>query len=140
MKGYNSYDTSLIKVVKPSTTTGETKTTDAIDLGEVSNIGVRSETFELEVQIPAYDATELVDGATLTIGLETSDNADFSNALTIVQADYGDGESNGAKSIRVKPTLDSQRFWRAFVKTTLNDSATIEEGVAEKAIIFAYVC
>ena len=140
MKGYSSYDSTLIKVVKPSTKTGETNASEAIDLGDISNIGVRSETFELELYVPRYESTELVAGVTLTIGLEASDNADFTGAKTVVQEDYGNGVGNEGKSIRYRPALDSPRYWRAFIKTTIDGSGKLSADSAERAVILSYVC
>lgn len=140
MKGYDSYDATLIKTVKPSGTTATTKTTDAIDLGSLSGVGVRSETFELEIQVPAYTATELPSNAKLTIGLQCSDDADFTTSETVESATYGNGTANGALNIRFKPTLDSARYWRVFVTTTLTNSATVDATALAKSIGLAYVC
>lgn len=141
MAGYTSYDASLIKTAKPKTTDGQSSATDAIDLGAISNIGVRSETFELELQVPAIAAAD-TSGATLAFSIQGSDDSTFSaNVETVVTTTVGNGSASSATKIRYRPTLKSPRYWRAICVTDASGSgASVDSDVAAKEFALAYVC
>lgn len=139
MKGYTSYDAELMKGVSPSATAA-TVSTDAIDLGKLSKVGVRSEPFELEIAIPAFTAAELPTGAKLTFELQSSETKDFTTKSTILTRVVGNGEATDAKCVRYNAELDSDRYWRVSVSTTLTGGATVAATAAKKSVFLSYVC
>lgn len=140
MKGYDSYDAALTFAAKPSTTGDAASSTSVIDLGSLSAIGVRSETFELEVTIPAFTAAELPSNATLTVALKSSNDSAFSSSSDAYSVTFGNGTKFDGDTIRFKPTLGGDRYWKVVVTTTLKSSAVAADTIAAKEVKLAYVC
>lgn len=139
--GFDSRDASLIVGAKPSGTTATTVGSDPIDLGPIDAVGVRSEPFELELDIPAFTASELPADAELTIALQSSDDATFSTGVTTeFSSTIGDGTAFAGASIRFRPTLKANRYWRAAVTTTLANSGAVADTAQAKEIVLSYVC
>lgn len=139
--GFSSYDASLIVSAKASDTTATTVGSNPIDLNAIDSVGVRYEPFELEVAIPAYTATELPSDATLTIALQSSDDATFaSNVTTVVTQTIGDGAAFSGATYRFRPTLKADRYWRVAITTTLSGSGAVGDTAQAKAVTLSYVC
>ena len=134
--GFDSRDASLIVAVKPSGTTA-TVGSDPIDLGPIDAEGVRSEPFEIELAIPAFTAAELASGTTLAVAIQSSNDPTFAAGVTVAaSATIGDGTAYSGGTIRFRPTLKGDRYWRAAVTTTGEPGAT----ATAKEIVLSYVC
>lgn len=137
MSGYTSKDAALIFTAKPSGTTGTTVAAGPIDLGAIDAVGVRSETFELQVDVPAFTATDLPSDVTLTIALQSCAASDFAAGVTdAVSVTVGNGSASGASTFRFKPTLKGDQFWRVAITTT----GAPAESAQGKAVTLSYVC
>lgn len=134
MSGYTSRDATLIKTQNAPSSAGTTQT-DAIDLGELSKIGVRSEQFELEISIPAASTTDLPSSTSATYSLVSSNDENFSTKRTEFSKMFSGGSAVAEQTIRYKPTLQSNRYWRVECKTT----GTTGSGFGEKKYSLAYV-
>ena len=135
--GFDSRDASLIVAVKPSGTTATTVGSDPIDLGPIDAEGVRSEPFEIELAIPAFTASELASNTTLAVAIQSSNDPTFAAGVTVAAAaTIGDGTAYSGGTIRFRPTLKGDRYWRAAVTTTGEPGAT----ATAKEIVLSYVC
>ena len=141
MSGYTSKDAALIVSAKPSGTTATTVGSNPINLGAIDAIGVRSEPFELAVNIPAFSATDLPSDATLTIKLQSSNDATFASGVTdAISETIGDGTAAAAAVWKYKPTLKGDRYWRVAITTTLSGSGAVADAALAKAVTLSYVC
>jgi len=138
--GFTSKDATLIVSTKPAST-ATSAATDAIDLGAIDQIGVRSEPFEFNVVIPAFTATDLPSDATLTVALEASDDATFATGVvTAISKTIGDGTAFDGAEIKYRPTLKAPRYWRVNLTTGLTGSAAVGADAAKKAVSLEYIC
>lgn len=136
LNGFTSYDAALIKTAKASTTAADVVASDALDLGAIDSIGVRSEPFELEVAIPAFTATDLPSSATLAIALQSCADASFAAGVTTAFTQtIGDGVAYAGGKVRYRVTLKDAQYWRVAVTTAGSPAAT-----AAKEITLSYVC
>lgn len=141
MSGFTSKDAALIVSAKPSGTTATTAASNAINLGAIDAVGVRSEPFELEVAIPAFTATELPSDATLTIKLQSSNDSTFASGVTdAISATIGDGTAAAAAVWKYKPTLKGDQYWRVAITTTLANSGAVADTAQAKSVTLSYVC
>lgn len=109
-------DASLIQTAAlPEGATGAPVATNVtgFDLGGGDHAG----NFELLVSLPALTTAELPDTETMTVSIETDDNADFSSASIIVDKAVvqtgASGAGAAAKSARVGLPSDVERYVRA---------------------------
>lgn len=138
--GFTSKDATLIVSAKPAAT-ATSAATDAIDLGAIDQIGVRSEPFEFNVVIPAFTATDLPSDATLTVALEASDDETFATGVvTAISKTIGDGTAFDGATVKYRPTLKAPRYWRVNLTTGLTGSAAVGADAAKKAVSLEYIC
>ena len=141
MSGFTSKDAALIVSAKPSGTTATTAASNAINLGAIDVVGVRSEPFELVVDAPAFTANELPSDATLTIKLQSCADESFASGVTDAFAvTIGDGTAAAAATYKFRPTLKGDQFWRVAILTTLSGSGAVADTAQAKAVTLSYVC
>lgn len=130
-QGFTSKDAALIV-----SATSTSATSAALDIGAIGALGVHSEPFELEVDVPAFSATDLPSNATLTISLQSSADAAFTAPVTEWSTTIGDGEAFAGASVRYRPTLRANQFWRLAIATAGTPAST----ATSKAVSLSYVC
>jgi len=137
--GYTSYDADLIKSKKIDKDAAAA--TGAIDLGAISNLGVRSEPFELEVALPAI-ASAKMSSASVAFALQGSNDSDFSNvATTISVATATGGTAFAGGKFRYPVELRAARYWRVVATPdTSGSGASIDDSVEGLDFSLAYVC
>ena len=108
--------------------------TEALDLGEVTDLAYRNLSMELLLSSPEMTTTNLPEGESLAFGLEFSDDPDFgadSSVVTVTISDWSQaGSATGAMDIvrRFRPSTDSGRFVRA--KCTLTGNTAVLTGTS----------
>ncbi len=137
MRGFSSRDATLQKTVKPGNTAGTTYS-GVIDLGAISEIGVRSEPFEFEVVIPAFTDTLLPAGANATVYLQAADDPDFVDVSNViahtVQTDGTD------QTCHYRPHLSDRRYWRLACTLTTSSGVTLGDGIDDLVCQLNYLC
>ena len=92
--------------------------TEAIDLGDIGQRGVRIDPFELVVEAPALTAAQLPAGAALAYSLQFSDSEDFSGDVETWTPgarwkQTGSAAGAEAVAVRFRVRTDELRYVRA---------------------------
>lgn len=140
-EGYYNYDADLIKSASPSATSGTATYTDPIDLGAISQLGTRTEPFELEVALPATTTTHMPSNTSATWLLQSSNDPTFTSSASTEKSWTRSGGSAGAAVVsRFKPAAGAtNRYWRVKCTITATNSAVIGSTVADLKYSLAYV-
>jgi hypothetical protein len=125
---YNQRD-ALLKKLGVFPTAAGTTYTEAHDLGDIGQRGVRIDPFELVIEAPALTATQLPAGADLAYSFQFCDVEDFSDNVETVEVtewkQTGSTSGAGAFEARFRVATDGRRFVRAkCVRTGTGGSLT----------------
>lgn len=138
-KGFTSYDADLIK--SKAIDKDAAAATDAIDLGPISALGVRSEPFEFEISLPVIGSAKM-SSASVAFALEGSDDPTFASGVSsLALATATGGTAFDGGKYRYRLPLLGARYWR--VKATPDTSgsgASIDDSVESLTFSLAYVC
>lgn len=124
-KGFTTHD-ALLQVEKVLPAAAGSTVSDALDLGPISSeLGVRSEPFELEASVPALTGTLLPASHSIAYLIQASNDSTFASGITEYEISSLNqtGGANGAAAVsaRFRPALDSPRYWR--MKATLTGAS-----------------
>jgi hypothetical protein len=123
----NQKDALLIKKTSLPSATG-TVYSEAFDLGDIGERGVRIDPFELLLTTETKTAVQLPAGSVNTFSYQFSDDAEFSTNLNEISgtAWKQTGSADGALPYeqRFRPSTDAQRFVRVQCVTTGTASQT----------------
>ena len=111
---YNLKDALLIKETAFPSATG-TFESEAFDLEDIGERGVRTDPFELLINVAEATAAQLPDGATNTFTLEYSDTPDFASSQIVHNTAWVQtGSAAGAEAVeyRFRPATDAPRYVR----------------------------
>ena len=112
---YNLKDALLIKETAFPSATG-TVESEAFDLEDIGERGVRTDPFELLINVAEATAAQLPAGASNTFSLQFSDTPDFSDVVEINAgaAWRQTGSATGAEEYehRFRPATDALRYVR----------------------------
>ena len=111
---YNLKDALLIKETAFPSAAG-TVTSEAFDLEDIGERGVRTDPFELLINVAEATDTQLPAGATNTFSLQFSDTPDFSAGVVEFSAAWKQsGSADGADEfeVRFRPATDAPRYVR----------------------------
>ncbi|MBR2005520.1 MAG: hypothetical protein IKK39_16530 [Thermoguttaceae bacterium] len=130
MNPFDQTDATLRVAVSPKEAgTAGTNYSPTLDLGPCDAPGVRVADFELRVSIPELTAEQTPEGATVSVALESSNDADFATGVeTQTVADLAGGASE-AFCVRRRIPADAPRYWRLAVETNAATSGTIADAV-----------
>ena len=116
---YNAQDAQLTKTKALPASAGSAST-DAIDLGTLSNYGARVEDIEVELTRPALGATPIPDTKTITYKIESDTTSAFSSATQIsvsVVETGADSAGVDGGTTRFKVPSNCERYIRATATT-----------------------
>lgn len=130
-KGFTSKDAALIVTATPAA-----GASNALDIGAIDALGVHSEPFELELDVPAFTATDLPSNATLTITLQSCAEPTFAAPTAEWSQTIGDGTAFAGATVRYRPALRANQYWRVAISSAGSPAST----ATSKAVTLSFVC
>lgn len=142
-KGFTTLDVlkSVSGKIKTAGSTGATQS-GTIDLGELSELGVHSEQFELEIYTPALTTTHLPSNTRVTYVLQFSDSSEFSSTDDVTLGGFAQtgGTAVAAATYRYRVPLDAKRYCRLQATTAATSPAVTGTGIGDLVFGIRFYC
>ncbi len=134
---FDQTDASLRVVVSPKEAgTAGTNYSPTLDLGACDAPGVRVADFELRVSGPAPTVEQAPEGATVSVVLESSNDADFATLVSTETLANLVGGASEPFVWRRRIAADAPRYWRLGVATNEATAGSIADAVFKLEPIF----